>query len=72
MKLKPLKRKQVIRKLKKLGYEFDRSASKHYEIWWHPTTRKRLPVPNYNEFGIPLLQEICGELKIRPSDFMEV
>jgi len=72
MKLRPLKQKEIIRRLKKLGYEFDRSAKKHHEIWYNPETRKRLPVPNYREFGVPLIREICKELGIKPADFMEL
>ena len=72
MKLRPLKRRELVKKLKRLGYEFDRSAKRHYEIWYNPETHKRLPIPNYDEFGIALLSEICSELRIRPSEFMEL
>jgi predicted RNA binding protein YcfA (HicA-like mRNA interferase family) len=72
MKLHPLKRRELIRKLKKLGYEFDRDAKRHHEIWYNPATRKRLPVPNYEEFGVSLLGEICGELGIKPLELMEI
>jgi hypothetical protein len=72
MKLHPLKRRELIKKLKKLGYAFDRSASRHYEIWYNPITRKRLPIPNYEEFGVALLGEICAEIGIRPSELMEL
>ena len=70
MKLHPLKRRELIKKLKKLGYEFDRDAKKHHEIWIHTETHKRIPVPNYNEFGVQLLSEICSELRIKPSELM--
>ena len=72
MKLRPLKRRELIKKLKKLGYEFDRSAKRHYEIWYNPETHKRLPIPNYEEFGVALLSEICSELRIKPSELMEL
>jgi predicted RNA binding protein YcfA (HicA-like mRNA interferase family) len=72
MKLRPLKRRELIRKLKKLGYVYDRSATRHYEIWMHTETRKRLPIPNYEEFGVALLSEICSELRIKPPELMEL
>jgi predicted RNA binding protein YcfA (HicA-like mRNA interferase family) len=72
MRLRPLKRRELIRKLKKLGYGFDRAAKKHHEIWYHPITRKRIPIPNYNEFGVALLGEICNELGIKPPELMEL
>ncbi len=37
-----------------------------------PATRKRLPVPNYEGFGVSLLGEICGELGIKPLELMEI
>lgn len=38
---------EVIRKLKKLGFEFDRQAKGSHEIWWNPSTRARTTIPNH-------------------------
>jgi len=39
--LSGFKYKDIIRKLKKAGFEFDRSAKGSHEIWWNPATRAR-------------------------------
>ena len=39
--------RQVTRKLRRLGFEFDRQARGSHEIWWHPATRRRTTVPNH-------------------------
>jgi len=38
---------EVIRKLKNLGFEFDRQAKGSHEIWWNPSTRARTTIPNH-------------------------
>lgn len=37
----------VIRKLRRAGFEFDRSAKGSHEIWRNPDTHKRVTVPNH-------------------------
>ncbi|HLC17739.1 MAG TPA: type II toxin-antitoxin system HicA family toxin [Thermodesulfobacteriota bacterium] len=41
------KYKEIVRKLKKAGFEFDRNAKGSPEIWWNPVTRARTTVPNH-------------------------
>ena len=37
----------VVRKLRRAGFVFDRQAKGSHEIWWHPTTRARTTVPRH-------------------------
>jgi predicted RNA binding protein YcfA (HicA-like mRNA interferase family) len=39
--------KDIIGKLKKLGFEFDRNAKGSHEIWRNPQTRARTTIPNH-------------------------
>jgi predicted RNA binding protein YcfA (HicA-like mRNA interferase family) len=39
--------REVVRRLRPLGFEFDRSAKGSHEIWWNPETRARTTVPNH-------------------------
>ena len=48
--LKPI---EVIRKLRKAGFVFDRHAKGSHEIWYNPTTQKRTVVPNHPGRDIP-------------------
>lgn len=41
------KYKEIVRKLKKAGFEFDRNAKGSHEIWWNPVTRARTTIPNH-------------------------
>ena len=38
---------QVIRKLKKAGFIFDRQAKGSHEIWYNPDTKRRVVIPNH-------------------------
>ena len=48
-----LKPSDVIRKLRKAGFVFDRHAKGSHEIWLNPDTRKRTVVPNHPGKDIP-------------------
>ncbi len=38
---------EVIRKLRRAGFVFDRQAKGSHEIWWNPITRVRTTVPHH-------------------------
>ena len=38
---------QIIRKLKKAGFIFDRQAKGSHEIWYNPNTHRRVVLPNH-------------------------
>ena len=39
--------REVVRKLRAAGFEFDRSAAGSHEIWYNPQTRLRTTIPNH-------------------------
>jgi predicted RNA binding protein YcfA (HicA-like mRNA interferase family) len=39
--------REVIRRLRKAGFEFDRQAKGSHEIWRNPNTKARTTVPNH-------------------------
>lgn len=39
--------RQITRRLKRLGFEFDRHARGSHEIWWNPVTRRRTTISNH-------------------------
>ena len=41
------KYRQIIKKLKKLGFVFDRQAAGSHEIWYNPTTNQYTTIPNH-------------------------
>lgn len=39
--------RKCVKKLRKLGFVFDRQARGSHEIWWNPDTRLRTTIPNH-------------------------
>jgi predicted RNA binding protein YcfA (HicA-like mRNA interferase family) len=39
--------REVVRKLRAAGFEFDRCAAGSHEIWYNPMTRLRTTLPNH-------------------------
>jgi predicted RNA binding protein YcfA (HicA-like mRNA interferase family) len=39
--------RELVRKLRTAGFEFDRSAAGSHEIWYNVETRRRTTVPNH-------------------------
>ncbi|BBO18389.1 addiction module toxin, HicA family [Candidatus Brocadia pituitae] len=50
LSLKPI---DVIHKLRKAGFVFDRYAKGSHEIWYNTTTRRRIAIPNHPGKDIP-------------------
>jgi predicted RNA binding protein YcfA (HicA-like mRNA interferase family) len=42
------KYREVIRKIKMLGFEFYRQAAGSHEIWFNPLTKKYTTIPNHS------------------------
>ena len=39
--------RQIVRKRKKMGFEFDRHAAGSHEIWWNPSTGRQTTIVNH-------------------------
>ena len=52
-RLPSIKPNEVIRKLRKSGFVFDRHAKGSHEIWYNPHTHHRTVVPNHPGKDIP-------------------
>ena len=46
-RLAGFKYRQVIKRLKQLGFEFDRQAAGSHEIWFNPGTQRYTTIPNH-------------------------
>ncbi|MEE8483661.1 MAG: type II toxin-antitoxin system HicA family toxin [Nitrospinota bacterium] len=67
------KYKEVIRKLKKAGFQFDRNAKGSHEIWWNPVTRLRTTVPNHpGDIPKGTIRAILKQAKISPEEFLKL
>lgn len=70
-RLAGFKYRQIIRKLKKLGLEFDRQAAGSHEIWLHPTTNKYTTIPNHpGDMPEGTLKAILKQVDITANQFL--
>ena len=69
--LKPI---DVIRKLRKAGFIFDRHAKGSHEIWYNPATHRRTVVPNHPGRDIPkgTLKAIIEQAGLSPGEFINL
>ncbi len=69
--LKPI---DVIRKLRKAGFIFDRHAKGSHEIWYNPITKKRTVIPNHPGKDIPkgTLRAIINQASLTIEEFLKL
>ena len=72
--LPSLKPADVIRKLRKAGFVFDRHAKGSHEIWHNPETRRRTVVPNHPGRDIPkgTLRAIIDQAGLSIQEFVNL
>ncbi len=70
-RLAGFKYRQVVKKLKQLGFQFDRQAAGSHEIWCNPTTKRYTTIPNHPE-DLPegTLRVILKQAGVAPEDFL--
>lgn len=39
--------REIVKRLKQLGFEFDRQAAGSHELWFNPETRRYTTIPNH-------------------------
>lgn len=73
-RLPSLTTRDVIKKLKKAGFIFDRQAKGSHEIWYNPITKRRTTVPNHPGADIPkgTLKAIIKEAGLTLEEFSEL
>lgn len=63
--------RDVVHRLRRLGFEFDRHTRGSHEIWWNPRTRSRTTVPNHpGEIPEGTLRAILKGAEVSPDDFI--
>jgi predicted RNA binding protein YcfA (HicA-like mRNA interferase family) len=65
--------REIVRKLKRCGFQFDRQASGSHEIWFNPSTNRYTTVPNHpGDMPEGTLRAILRQAGIAPNDFLLV
>ena len=71
-RLAGFKYREIIKKLKKLGFVFDRQAAGSHEIWFNPTTHKYTTIPNHpGDMPEGTLKAIIRQADITADQFLE-
>jgi predicted RNA binding protein YcfA (HicA-like mRNA interferase family) len=63
--------KEIVRKLKACGFEFDRQAAGSHEIWFNHTANRYTTIPNHpGDMPEGTLRAILKQAGIEPEDFL--
>jgi len=72
-RLAGLSASDIIRKLRRAGFVFDRSAKGSHEIWMHPVTRRRVTVPNHpGDLPEGTVRAIVRQSGLSVDEFLEL
>jgi len=72
-RLSGFKYREIIKRLKYLGFLFDRHASGSHELWYNPETHKYTTIPNHTkEMPEGTLRAILKQADIKPNKFLKV
>ena len=64
--------REIVKRLKQLGFEFDRQAAGSHEIWFNPETRRYTTLPNHpGDMPEGTLRAILKQAGIEPERFVE-
>jgi len=62
---------EVMKKLRRAGFVFDRYAKGSHEIWWNPRTRMRTTVPNHpGDLPEGTVRAIVRQAGLSPEEFL--
>jgi len=64
--------RDIIKKLKRGGFEFYRQAAGSHEIWFNPSTNRYTTIPNHSgDMPEGTLKAILTQANISATDFVE-
>lgn len=72
-RLPALRPAEVIRKLRRAGFAFDRTAKGSHEIWRHPVTKRHTTIPNHpGDLPKGTLRAIVREAGLTLEEFLNL
>jgi predicted RNA binding protein YcfA (HicA-like mRNA interferase family) len=64
--------RDIVKRLKKLGFEFDRQAAGSHEIWYNPSSKRYTTVPNHpGDMPEGTLRAILKQAGVTTDDFLQ-
>ena len=71
-RLSGFKYSEIVRRLKRRGFQFDRQAKGSHEIWLNAITRARTTIPNHpGDMPEGTLRAILRAANVEPEEFLE-
>ena len=63
--------REIVRRLRAFGFEFDREAAGSHEIWYNPQTRRYTTVPNHaGDLLEGTLRAVLKQAGVPPKGFL--
>jgi predicted RNA binding protein YcfA (HicA-like mRNA interferase family) len=70
-RLAGFKYREIIKRLKKLGFAFDRHAAGSHEIWYNAATNRYTTIPNHaGDMPEGTLRAILKQANVAPEEFL--
>ena len=70
-RLAGFKYREIVKILKKFGFEFLRQAAGSHEIWYNPETNRYTTIPNHpGDMPEGTLRAILKQADIKPDEFL--
>jgi predicted RNA binding protein YcfA (HicA-like mRNA interferase family) len=70
-KLSGFRYREIVRRLKRHGFQFDRQAAGSHEIWFNPDSARYTTIPNHpGDMPEGTLRAILKQAAISPEDFL--
>ena len=64
--------KEIVRRLKRNGFAFDRQAAGSHEIWYNESSNRYTTIPNHpGDMPEGTLRAILRQAGIEPEDFLK-
>ena len=63
--------REIVQRLKSLGFQFDRQAAGSHEIWFNPSTRRYTTIPNHpGDMPEGTIRAILKQAGLPPDQFL--
>jgi predicted RNA binding protein YcfA (HicA-like mRNA interferase family) len=71
-RLAGFKYREIVKRLKQFGFEFDRQAAGSHEIWYNPATNLYTTIPNHpGDMPEGTLRAILKQAGLTPDEFLQ-
>lgn len=72
-RLAGFKYREIVKRLKKMGFAFDRHAAGSHEIWYNPETNRYTTIPNHTgDMPEGTLRAILKQADVTQDQFLNV